>query len=106
MEERHPIYGGVSRRPVPLFAAAQLPELVPEQGMSQPSGKVVSVLKRLRARQEWQFFAVLPKADPVLATIWWALVILNGALPAVFAVAIGATVNAVQQARRWPVRLP
>jgi ATP-binding cassette, subfamily B, bacterial len=64
--------------------------------MSQPSGKVVSVLKRLRARQEWQFFAVLPKADPVLATIWWALLILNGAMPAVFAVAIGATVNAVQ----------
>ncbi|HEX6756850.1 MAG TPA: ABC transporter ATP-binding protein [Propionibacteriaceae bacterium] len=56
------------------------------------------MLKRLRARQEWQFFAVLPKADPVLATIWWVLVILNGALPAVFAVAIGATVNAVQQA--------
>ena len=74
--------------------------------MSQPSGKVVSVLKRLRARQEWQFFAVLPKADPVLATIWWVLLILNGAMPAVFAVAIGATVNAVQQARRWPVRLP
>ena len=66
--------------------------------MSQPSGKVVSVLKRLRARQEWQFFAVLPKADPVLATIWWALLILNGAMPAVFAVAIGATVNAVQLA--------
>ena len=66
--------------------------------MSQASGKVVSVLKRLRARQEWQFFAVLPKADPVLATIWWALLILNGAMPAVFAVAIGATVNAVQLA--------
>ena len=66
--------------------------------MSQSSGKVVSVLKRLRARQEWQFFAVLPKADPVLATIWWALLILNGAMPAVFAVAIGATVNAVQLA--------
>ena len=56
------------------------------------------MLKRLRARQEWQFFAVLPKADPVLATIWWALLILNGAMPAVFAVAIGATVNAVQLA--------
>jgi ATP-binding cassette, subfamily B, bacterial len=57
------------------------------------------VLKRLRARQEWQFFAVLPKADPVLATVWWALLILNGAMPAVFAVAIGATVGAVEQAR-------
>jgi ATP-binding cassette, subfamily B, bacterial len=67
--------------------------------MSAASGRVVSVLRRLRARQEWQFFAVLPKADPVLATVWWALLILNGAMPAVFAVAIGATVGAVEQAR-------
>src|SRR5215207_1201640 len=67
--------------------------------MSVPGGRVVFVLKRLRARQEWQFFAVLPKADPVLATVWWALLILNGAMPAVFAVAIGATVGAVEQAR-------
>ena len=57
------------------------------------------MLRRLRARQEWQFFAVLPRADPALATVWWALLILNGAMPAVFAVAIGATVDAVQQAR-------
>ena len=57
------------------------------------------MLKRLRARQEWQFFAVLPKADPMLATVWWALLILNGAMPAVFAVAIGATVGAVEEAR-------
>jgi ATP-binding cassette, subfamily B, bacterial len=57
------------------------------------------VLKRLRSRQEWQFFAVLPKADSVLATVWWALLILNGVMPAVFAIAIGATVSAVQQGR-------
>jgi ATP-binding cassette, subfamily B, bacterial len=63
------------------------------------------VLKRLRARPEWQFFAVLPKADPVLATVWWALLILSGAMPAVFAVAIGATVSAVQQARPVTVSL-
>ena len=63
------------------------------------------MLKRLRARPEWQFFAVLPKADPVLATIWWALLFLSGAMPAVFAVAIGATVSAVQQARPVTVSL-
>jgi anti-sigma-K factor RskA len=57
------------------------------------------VLKRLRARQEWQFFAVLPKADPALAAVWWALIILSGALPAVFAVAIGLTVNAVEESK-------
>ena len=67
--------------------------------MSQESGKVISVLKRLRARQEWQFFAVLPKADPRLATVWWVLLMLNGAMPAIFAVAIGVIVGAVQQAR-------
>ena len=67
--------------------------------MSQASGRVVFVLRRLRARQEWQFFAVLPKADPVLAAIWWALLLLNGAMPAIFAVAIGVTVGAVQQGR-------
>jgi hypothetical protein len=31
--------------------------------MSVPGGRVIVVLKRLRERQEWQFFAVLPKAD-------------------------------------------
>jgi ATP-binding cassette, subfamily B, bacterial len=67
--------------------------------MSQPGGRVMSVIKRLRARQEWQFFGTLPKADPVLATVWWALLILNGVMPAVFAVAIGATVGAVEEAR-------
>ena len=63
------------------------------------------MLNRLRARQEWQFFGALPKADPVLATIWWALLILNGAMPAIFAIAIGATVSAVQQARSVTVSL-
>jgi ATP-binding cassette, subfamily B, bacterial len=65
--------------------------------MSVPSGKVVSVLKRLRARQEWQFFAVLPKADPVLATVWWILLILTGTMPAIFAVAIGLIVSVIEQ---------
>ncbi len=67
--------------------------------MSLAGGRVVSMRRRLRARSEWQFFAVLPKADPVLATVWWALLILNGVMAAVFAIAIGATVSAVQQAR-------
>jgi ATP-binding cassette, subfamily B, bacterial len=57
------------------------------------------VIRRLRTRQEWQFFAALPKADPVLATVWWALLILNGVMPAVFAVSIGATVGAVEKDR-------
>ena len=54
------------------------------------------MLRRLRERKEWKFFAVLPKADPLLATLWWAMLIARGALPAVFAVAMGQLVAAVQ----------
>jgi len=54
------------------------------------------MLQRLRARTEWKFFSVLPKADRPLATLWWTLLILRGVLPAVFAVAMGALVGAVQ----------
>ena len=62
------------------------------------------MLKRLRARPEWQFFAALPKADPLLAVAWWALLVVSGVMPAVFAVAIGVTVGAVQQS--GPVSAP
>jgi ATP-binding cassette, subfamily B, bacterial len=54
------------------------------------------VLPRLTQRNEWKFFSVLPKADPGLAAAWWTLLILRGVLPAVFAVAMGALVAAVQ----------
>jgi ABC-type multidrug transport system fused ATPase/permease subunit len=49
----------------------------------------------LRQSKEWQFFAVLPKADPWLAACWWTLLLLRGALPAVFTVAMGALVGAI-----------
>jgi ATP-binding cassette, subfamily B, bacterial len=55
------------------------------------------VLRGLAERKEWQFFAVLPKADPLLAAAWWAALILRGVLPAVFAVATGVLVGAVQR---------
>jgi ABC-type transport system involved in cytochrome bd biosynthesis fused ATPase/permease subunit len=54
------------------------------------------VLARLYQRNEWKFFSVLPKADVGLAAVWWGLLILRGVLPAVFAVAMGALVAAVQ----------
>jgi ABC-type multidrug transport system fused ATPase/permease subunit len=57
------------------------------------------VIERLRSRAEWQFFGVLPQASPGLATAWWALVVLSGVLPAVFAVAMGVLIGAVQQGR-------
>jgi len=54
------------------------------------------MLHRLSERKEWQFFAALPKADGVLAVVWWLVVLLRGVLPALFAVAMGVLVAAVQ----------
>ncbi len=51
----------------------------------------------LRGRKEWQFFAVLPRADRALAIAWWAGIVLRGLLPAVFAIAIGRLVGAVER---------
>ncbi|HEV8631998.1 MAG TPA: ABC transporter ATP-binding protein [Thermoanaerobaculia bacterium] len=53
-------------------------------------------LQRLRARNEWKFFAVLPRAAPGLAAAWWTMLLLRGALPALFALASGALIAAVQ----------
>ena len=55
------------------------------------------MLTRLRNRNEWKFFAVLPKADGLLAFVWWLVLLLRGVLPAVFAIAMGALVAAVQR---------
>jgi ABC-type multidrug transport system fused ATPase/permease subunit len=54
-------------------------------------------LQSLRARKEWQFFAVLPRADASLAVAWWVVLIARGLLPALFAIAMGQLVTAVQQ---------
>jgi ABC-type multidrug transport system fused ATPase/permease subunit len=62
------------------------------------------VLQRLRDRKEWKFFGVLPKADPVLASAWWIVLFLRGTLPALFAVAMGVLVDAVQ--RSAPLAAP
>jgi ATP-binding cassette, subfamily B, bacterial len=57
----------------------------------------VTPLARLRARPEWKFFAVLPKADRALAVGWWVILFLRGVLPALFAIAMGTLVSAVQR---------
>jgi ATP-binding cassette, subfamily B, bacterial len=59
-------------------------------------GRIGVMLRRLTERREWKFFAVLPKADPALAAAWWAALLLRGILPAVFAIAMGVLVGAVQ----------
>jgi ATP-binding cassette subfamily B protein len=57
----------------------------------------VTILDRLRARDEWQFAAALPRADRGLAAAWWTLLLVRGTLPAVFAIAMGWLVGAVQR---------
>jgi ATP-binding cassette, subfamily B, bacterial len=54
------------------------------------------MLNALRARDEWRFFTVLPRADRLLATAWWVVLVLRGLLPAAFAVAMGFLVGRVQ----------
>jgi ATP-binding cassette subfamily B protein len=53
-------------------------------------------LASLRGRNEWRFFGALPKADRFLALAWWTILLLRGVLPAVFAIAMGVLVGAVQ----------
>ena len=48
-------------------------------------------------RNDWKFFGVLPRADRALAVAWWVVLVLRGLLPAVFAIAIGMLVGAVQR---------
>lgn len=54
------------------------------------------MLDQLRERQEWKFLGVLPRADRPLAYAWWTLLALRGLLPALFAIAMGVLVAAVQ----------
>jgi ATP-binding cassette subfamily B protein len=42
-----------------------------------------------------RFFAAVHAASPRLSTLWWALVVLRGVLPAAFAVGMGALVGAI-----------
>jgi ABC-type multidrug transport system fused ATPase/permease subunit len=56
-----------------------------------------AVLRRLTERKEWKFFAVLPKAHLALAFAWWVALLLRGLLPAIFAIAMGLLVGAVER---------
>src|SRR3989475_12862467 len=60
-------------------------------------GSGTPVIERLRARNEWIFADVLPRADRTLATGWWILLILRGLLPAIFAIAMGRLCGAIQR---------
>ena len=62
------------------------------------------MIERVRARSEWKFFSVLPKADRPLAIAWWLVLLLRGLLPALFAIAMGVLVGGVE--RRAPLAAP
>lgn len=64
-----------------------------------------SVIRRLRARPEWQFLAILPRANPFLATTWWTVLVVRSLLPALFAVTMGLLVGAVEAGGdlAWPL---
>src|SRR6266536_6218839 len=52
---------------------------------------------RLRGRDEWKFFGGLRRADRPLTLAWWTVSLLRGLLPALFSIAMGALVGAVQR---------
>jgi ABC-type multidrug transport system fused ATPase/permease subunit len=60
-----------------------------------PARRAEVMLRRLRERQEWQFFAALPRAAPALALAWGSTLALRALLPPLFAVAMGVLVAAV-----------
>ena len=64
-----------------------------------PHGVPGTALKRLRRSAEWRFLGVLQRADPGLAAAWWGLILVRGALPAAFTLAMGELVGAVQGGR-------
>ena len=65
--------------------------------MQHGIGQNAPVLTRLRERKEWAFFGVLTKAAGPIAIAWWVLLLLRGILPAVFGIAMGMLVGAVQR---------
>jgi ABC-type multidrug transport system fused ATPase/permease subunit len=50
----------------------------------------------IRASNQWKFFGVLVNSGRALAVAWWSVLALRGLLPALFAIAMGALVGAVQ----------
>lgn len=56
----------------------------------------MAILNRLRSSNPWKLFRVLKLASPPLAVGWWVVLILRGLLPALFAIAMGMLMGAVQ----------
>ena len=57
----------------------------------------MTIWQRVRGRKEWELVIALPRADRRLAALWWTVLIARGILPALFGVAMGVLVGAVQR---------
>ena len=66
---------------------------------------LAAAIRRLRARPEWKFLGILPRANPSLAAVWWSALVVRSLLPALFAVAMGLLVGAVESGGdlAWPL---
>ena len=64
--------------------------------MGATIGNGLVMVERLRARDEWRLIRVLRRADPLLSALWWLLLVARGILPALFAIAMGLLIGAVQ----------
>src|ERR1051326_2890302 len=80
----------------PIAAAPQADSRAATQAGAR-SVERTAMFDRLRARDEWKFFGVLLRADRALTLGWWSVLVLRGLLPALFALALGALVGAVQR---------
>lgn len=78
------------------------PDDVDDPAVSIPRGTVAG---GLRGREEWKFFAVLPRASRGLCWSWWALIVSRGVLPGLFSLAAGGLVTAVShdEPLAWPL---
>ncbi len=56
-----------------------------------------SRVERVKKSAEYRFLALLTRVDPVLGGAWWVFVVVRSALPALFAVSMGALITAVHQ---------
>ena len=55
-----------------------------------------SPVQCLRARPAWRFLAILPCANPFLAAVWYTALVVRSLPPALFAIAMGLLVGAVE----------
>jgi len=56
----------------------------------------MATIAAIRASNQWKFFGILMHSSRALAVAWWSVLVLRGLLPALFAIAMGALVGAVQ----------